>query len=334
MRLEDCILDIDAVVMAPILRKDPEPDWVADRDARVIPADLFNIYVRAGYLSFGRGTQFLGDDKNVLFSYFGLALRSVKEALEEAAEEFDLLIKAQELVYDPGKRMRGEKWDPGANKQMRKHFKRLLVNLQASLDATADVIAMFFTGMIPGLRLGRAQFSHVETWLDRPLPATGLIVSPQTHLMGTLHSSLRPIVYPAAPEEDWLRLMRMFRNKSAHLGDPAALRIVGLHDEKAHFYQFLPRRWPFIWEEQFKPSDSKAPKDPAIIPKFLQDNLVHDDLVTYLSGLVRKVMALVDAAFAVMNRAYTDFAGFSPNVVALAELQGSSEMHRFERFHA
>jgi hypothetical protein len=98
MRLEDCILNIDAVVMAPIHRKDPEPDWVAARDAAVIPAELFNIYVRTGYLSFGGGAKFLGDDNNVLFSYFGLTLRSVKEALEEAADELDLLNKAQGLI--------------------------------------------------------------------------------------------------------------------------------------------------------------------------------------------------------------------------------------------
>src|SRR6267378_3949923 len=261
MRLQDCVLDIDTAMMAPIQRKEPEPDWVAARDAGVIPAELFNIYVRAGYLSFGAASEFLADDRNILFSYFGLSLRSAKEALEEAADELGLLIKAQALIYDPGKKMRGEKWDPDANKQMRKHFKRLLLNLQASLDATADVVAMFFTGMIAGLRLGRAQFSQIEAWLDRPLPSIGLVVSPQEHLLGTLYGDLQPLVYSAAPEQDWLRLVRMFRNKSAHLGDPAALRIVGLHDDKGYFYHFLPRKWPFIWEEHFKPAEPTAQKD-------------------------------------------------------------------------
>ena len=49
MRLENCILDINAARAAPIQRKNPEFDWVATRDAGVIPPELFSMYERAGF---------------------------------------------------------------------------------------------------------------------------------------------------------------------------------------------------------------------------------------------------------------------------------------------
>jgi len=39
------------------------------------------------------------------------------------------------------------------------------------------------TGLIPGLRLGRAQFSRIENWLERPQPPGGLIVTPQRYFL-------------------------------------------------------------------------------------------------------------------------------------------------------
>src|SRR5262245_9423914 len=112
MRLENCILEIDRVVAAPIVRTEPEPDWVAARDAQILPPAGFAMYVRSSFLSFGAAPAFLADEKRLLFSYFGMVLRGVRDALVEADLELQGLSDSLARVYDPGKRIRGEEWDP------------------------------------------------------------------------------------------------------------------------------------------------------------------------------------------------------------------------------
>src|SRR5215475_4985114 len=114
MRLENCALDVAGAVMAPPVRNVPEDNWVRARDSGAIPRSLFELYTRASYLSFGAAPSFLKDDDNILFSYFGMLLRSVMSALVEGDDELRLFMAAREQVYDPGKRMRGETWDPTA----------------------------------------------------------------------------------------------------------------------------------------------------------------------------------------------------------------------------
>ena len=140
------------------MRTEPEKEWVQARDSASIPVELYNLYEKAHYLSFGSAPRFLGDPDNVLFSYFGMLLRSLMEALVDSNEQAQSFIVDQKLTYDAGKKLRGETWDPGADARARRHFRDLLIALQTSLDALADLIALFFTGLIPGLRFGRGQF--------------------------------------------------------------------------------------------------------------------------------------------------------------------------------
>jgi hypothetical protein len=333
MRLQDCCLEIDVVVSAPVQRMDPEEDWVQARDLGVIPAGLFDLYTRARYLSFGSAPPFLSDADNALFSYFGMVLRSVKESLVEADEHLGLFAEAQSQAYDPGKKALGKFWDAAADKKARREFRYLLVALQASLDALADLVALFMPALIPNLRVGRAQFSQIEVWLDRPLPAFGVVVSPQQYFLSQLHVVLRPLVYPGPPERDWLRLMRMFRNKAAHLGDHV-FRYMGFHDTHGRFYTFAPRQWPFIWERYMKRPDPSRSVDPNFLPNLFRKTLVHQDVVSYARGLRGKVTDVVAAGISVLNDAYVQFRDFPVNMGALVELQGSSELHEFEYFAA
>lgn len=333
MRLENCSLDIDLVVAAPVKWTEPQQDWVKARDAGHIPPSLFKLYTRAEYLSFGSAPPFLADADNVLFSYFGMVLRSVKESLVDADQELRLFVEAQGQVYDPGKKALGQPWDPTADQRARRHFRYLLLSLQGALDAVADLVALFLPGLIPTLRLGRAQFSRVEAWLDRPLPAAELILTPQQHFLTKLYDTLRPRVRPDSPERDWLPLMRMFRNKAAHLGDPV-FRYVVLHDKNGRFYTFPPRQWPYIWERHMKPADPSRAKDPEFLPNLFRQTLVHQDVVTYAQGLRGKVVDVIAVATGVLDEAYEQFKDFPVNLAALTELQGSSELHEFDYFPA
>ncbi|MDO8804457.1 MAG: hypothetical protein Q7R35_08495 [Elusimicrobiota bacterium] len=332
MRLENCKTEINQVVSAPIIRTKPEDDWVTAKDSGVLPLTAFTLYSRANFLSFDTEPPFLADKKRILFSYFSMLLTSIKESLLDADCELHLFIKARAQVYDPGKKLRGETWDATADNRARKHFRIYLLSLQAGLDANADLIAMFLPNLIPGLNLGRAHFSRVEAWLAQPLVSTGGIVSPQRYYLEQLYTQLRPLVQAKPPEKDWLQLMRMFRNKAAHLGD-RVFRYVGLHDSKDMFYTFIPREWPFLWEEHINlaggsPQSGQQPT----VGLLLHNSLVHEDIVSYSLGLQRKVTELIATNIDVIDSAYAAFQDFQPNNIALAELTKSFMRSDFEHF--
>ncbi len=331
MLLENCVLNVDLTTVAPLTRNQPEEAWVRARDAGAIPKSLYDLYCNADYLSFGGGPSYLRDGENVLFSYFTMILRSLLEALVDAHEQIPLFIEAQGCTYDLGKKTRGEPWDATADAKARRSFRDLLIALQSGLDSFADLVALVLTGLIPGLTLGRAQFARVETWLQHTLPPTGLVLTPFDFQLRRLHDALRPLVLAGPPERDWLPLMRMLRNKVAHLGQPV-FRQVGLHDENFRFHAFVPRQWPFIWEKHMKPHDPNIPVDKTVLPKLFREILIHQDIIAYVKGLRQKVLTVISEGVLVVSSAYKDFANFGVNQGALAELQSNSLMYDFEYF--
>jgi hypothetical protein len=331
MRLENCILQSNMVAAAPFIRDQPEEPWIQARDTGSIPLVLYDLYCHADYLSFGSAPSFLTDQENVLFSYFGMLLRCLMESLVDADEQLRSFIEAQQLTYDFGKKIRGEFWDPTADATAHRRFRDLLIALQTALDALADLIALFFTGRIPGLRFGRGQFAKIEIWLERGLPPLGILKTPYDDPLQKLHTTLRAAIYPGPPEEDWLRLMRMLRNKAAHLGQPV-FRKVGLHDATPRFYTFIPRQWPYLWEKHIRPHDPTIPVDPNFLPNHFRESLIHQDIVSFAQGLRGKVKEVIRTAIVGLGESYTQFKNFATNEAALAELQSNSEAYKFEYF--
>jgi hypothetical protein len=125
--------------------------------------------------------------------------------------------------------------------------------------------------------------------------------------------------------------MRMLRNKAAHLGD-AVFRYMALHDRDGRFYTFIPRQWPFIPEEHMHPAGVAPGATPEPFPELLRRTLMHEDIVSYASGLRRKVMEVVSTVLEILDSAYVHFRDFPLNTAALAELQGSAESYAFEHF--
>ncbi len=216
MKLEALNLDVAGVVVAPVKITAPQPEWLQARNAGVIPESLFKLYEAAGYLSFGAAPKFLADPDNILFSYFAMLLRGLRGQLSEGAELLVELKQAHSLLYDPIKKARGLSWDPTADKRSKRAFREIVVAAYSSLDMTADLVALMFTGRIPGLTVGRAQFGLIEDWLRKPVPTIGAILSPQDASVADLREALTPLVLPNGPERDWLPLVRMLRNKGAH----------------------------------------------------------------------------------------------------------------------
>jgi hypothetical protein len=149
--------------------------------------------------------------------------------------------------------------------------------------------------------------------------------------MQTLYDTLKPLILPGPPEAEWLSLMHMLRNKSIHLG-PAILRQMGLHDRTGKFYVFLPRKWPFIWERDFKAHDTIASSDRARGPSFFTDLLINQDIVSFAGCLHRKVIGVLRAGLSEILRMYRAFETFSTNQAAIMELDRNSVVFKFENF--
>ena len=249
----------------------------------------------------------------------------------DAHEQARLFAAAEELTYDPIKKLRGERWEKGADKRARRHFRDLLIALQTTLDALADVIAIFFPGSIKRLEVGRSQFSKIEPWLKDPLLSTGLIVTPFEFQLKKLHDTLTPLVCASHPETDWLPMMRLLRNKAAHLGQPL-FRQVGLHRAgDGKIFAFVPRQWPYLWESLIKPAGQRE-KNPVAFSQFFRDALIHQDIVTYSRGLLVKVQMVVAAASIVLNESYERFKDLPENQIALLQLTNNFEKYDFESF--
>src|SRR6476661_4696685 len=221
MLMKDCITDISHISMRPFERTGPEEEWVTARQSGFLPASAFELYRLNGFLSFGSAPRFLKDDGNILFSYFGLVLRSLMESCQDAGEQLKAFTESHKQSYDIGKKLKGEPWDKTADARARREFRDLLIALQTSLDSFADLLAIFWPGAIKNLSVGRAQFATIEEWLKQPMLApTGVLISPSHYYFQKMHQALLPVVNADPPETDWLPLMRLLRNKAAHLGQP------------------------------------------------------------------------------------------------------------------
>lgn len=124
-------------------------------------------------------------------------------------------------------------------------------------------------------------------------------------------------------------MMRLLRNKSAHLGQHL-FRQVGLpRIGDGKLFVFIPRQWPYIWERLIKPADQS---NPALFPQMLRDSLIHQDVVTYSRGLLGKVQAVIAEAATALNEAYEQFNNLPSNQAALTQLEKNSEKYDFENF--
>jgi hypothetical protein len=330
MRIEDCEVQGQLVaVTAAFTRTEPEADWLKARDAGILPASVFSLYKRAGFLSYGSSPRFFSDPKHYLFGYFSMVLESVKGTLVDAAEAADTFTLAQSEIYDVGKERRGESWDDDADRRAKNQFRMLVLSLCASLDATSELTALLLTGQIPGLVVGKGAFNEIEKWLKAPMPQmkTG-IITPQRVVLENLYQRLRPIVETTGPEKDWLPVMKLFRDKAAHLGT-VHFREIGFCDKDLRFHRFFPRRWPLLWEEHMSAAGSKEP-DPTLASMVGQ--FMRQDNISYLRSLRGKVTTLIGAAFDVLDSAYEQFKEFQPNQAAMLQLQKNAKVFDFEGF--
>lgn len=332
MRLQDCVLEVDQMMTGPMKRTEPDQYWLAAHDNGVIPEGVFKLYCSANYLSYGSAPPFFSDSRNAVFGYFRMLMGGVLEFFDDVEELHSEFKRQSDLLYDPAKKIRGIPFSVDASKHESRAFRRLTMSLAGSLDVFADVVALFFTGQINGLSVGKSDFSKIVSWVESALPPLGSIVTPPEHFRRHLHKVMQGFLICAGPDQEWIDMLNLFRNKSAHLGNQM-FPLSAFHDRTVTFYHFLPREWPEILEAQIEPGDGGVT---AEIQKRLREHfektLMHEDIVSFTDGLRKRVFNLLDAGFEVLNDAYGQLKSSPLNPQVLDDLQRNHRSYKFQHF--
>jgi hypothetical protein len=329
VKLQECSLETDLVFAHPQIIIRPKEEWVQAKDDGIIPDSLFKLYSQAGFLSADAPEGFLKDPGNKLFAYFGMLLRSLKALCAEEREleiEFETALAAS---WTPMKKVRGEDFDKQADIKARRILKYICFSLTGQLDNAAELIALFFTSRIARLRLGKADFQTVRDWLAKTLTKSSSLYTPHEHYLDQLYSALHPLVLSTGADKDWFELLQLIRNKSAHMGDRMHILIGLYNNETEKDYHFLPRCWPVTAQTLLLNIENKS-----FIPgkEQLESMLIHQDAISFVTGLRERVFAIIEITCDILCNAYRDFKTFDTNDAALKNLADNSKELQFEYF--
>lgn len=334
MNIEECHLQLRSVVSPPFERNDPEVDWVESRDAKTIPAVLYDFYRATRYLSASALAGFDSPEARVITVYFGRLVRGLKECLVDAAESLAEMHQFASRVYTPLRKYPYE-WDRDAARRERSSFRVVLINLLGALDVFAELAVLMLPEEITGVTAGNALFSQFEKWLQKPAASHASIVTPQQHFAQKLYGQIAPLVIvKAGPERDWLPLLRLYRNKVAHHGHQTFVH-VGLEAKDGRVGFFLPRSWPFVAEQYATTGEPWVPRDePVDFSEVLKSWLTHQDIEQYADGAHRKVASVIERGLELLLEMYLQNRSIPVSSRTLADLEKSKKSYDFQRFES
>jgi hypothetical protein len=333
MKLTDCILDIDMGVIRQPVRSSPHSDWQLAHEEGIIPRNVYKFYCCADYFSLDKAPKFLNDNDRLLFSFLHNILRGIRDSFIEANDLVNIIKDAQGKGYSPIKKLKKETWDSNADKRQYRSIRYLIVQMYGLLDQLAEVVSLFFHGDIPGLTVGRAEFSVLRKFARETFSFSDIIVTPKEHWFNELHSVLVDTIETHGSEEQWFELLKLYRNKMAHLGT-SMFPILRLHDDEGEFYSFLPNRFPIFHETRISFQD-KPQTEPSRVQdniEYIKRNHIHQDFVEYSESLLKKIYTVIDRCFEVLCITYNEFKSFDLNESALKSLKGKKSKCTFKCF--
>ncbi len=328
MKLQECDLNIYGVVTRPLIRSEPEREWVLAKESGIIPNSLFDFYCKANYFSFGKAPRFLSDSTRVIFPFVSNLTRGVFDCCLEADELLTQIKTSHEKIYTPIKKIKGSSWDDKANLRLQRTFKYLVVSLSGILDQFAEIAAVFFHPQLPKLNPGRTSFQTFKNFAESPPLVPGIILSVKYPLIQELYTVLKEEIVVAGPEQYWLDLFFLYRNKLAHLGSAMFWSVV-FNDDKDNPGIFLPNRWPYFIEQDITTGYGKPE---GTIKEFAEKALIHQDVVEYSEMLTGKIKTLIGRGVAVLCKAYAEFNSFDPAPEVISSLQKNTKAFSFQHF--
>ena len=298
MKLEDCITDISQSVMAPLLRRDREEGWDKAFEKEHIPESLYRFYIAAEYFSLDRCPQFLADDRKMLFAHLERSANLIRLSFEEYYELIALMNDNYSNFYFPGRVMDDDIDHKNQSRQFDRNLQILIINMYSILDSTAEAIAIL-TGWG---KLGRAEFSKlVEKVKANEISPATIITGPEDSYIDRIKTIIRDkVIVDNGNEKQWYELFKLYRNKSSHF---RTFSTFGLHDKNGKFYSFLPRQWPYYFQQDITKSGCGSDDDEtagAIFPRLL----IKQDIFEYCEGLHNKLYHIVGEIFQVLLELY------------------------------
>ncbi|MEP6957918.1 MAG: hypothetical protein ABI980_04245 [Nitrospirota bacterium] len=321
-------MDITGVVARPLVKTEPEQEWVDAEKTETIPPALYRFYINAEFFSLGRSPKFLADSEKMLFPYVGALARGILESLREAEDHIKDLRMAHEKEYTPIKKAKGREWDPKASEKALRSFKHLVVTSIGVLDQFAEIVSIFFCGEILNLQPGRASFEDLRKFSSAPLYLSKAVISPRLPLIEKLHSHFSLEITKSGAEKEWLELLLLYRNKLAHLGNAMFWRM-GFHTEGGECFDFLPNRWPLIFESEITAADESSI---GTVRGFAEESLIHQDMIEYSQGLLVKIKHVLNGGFEVLCEAYLTFKNFDVNPDIPKSIKKHSKSYEFRYF--
>lgn len=332
MKIDECILDIDKVVVSETEYFGQEPEWKEALDLNIIPANLYRFYCKADYFFFGKAPLFLSDSEKLLFPFLEAMCRGIRNSFMEANE---LATKIGELhpdKYSPIKRMTNQPWNETADRDTDRSFKYLVVNLTGALDQFAEIAALLLYPTLTTVPPGRASFVALSSFLTKLRKRTESIISPQEHFAEDLKVKMLPLIEKSGTDKNWIELLHLYRNKLAHLGS-SAFQYMCLHDKAGEFYLFLPKMWPRFFKQDVKEVVSTLPPTSSrSMVLTAKSQLIHCDLVEYSQGITQAVRGLLDAGMGVICEVYDSLKTSAPNQPAADALMKQRQEFEFQHF--
>lgn len=327
MKFKDC-LTADIVVSAPMARTSPDEPWVIAHDKKVIPTSLYKFYVMADYFSFDKCPIFLADDQRIIFSHLGASVDLIKSSFEDYHELLDLMKKYDTDTYNPIKKIKKEPFDPSAPKHFNRCLQLLLINMYSILDATAEAIsAVLSLG-----KFGRASFAEIVKRIQDDLRGPSIDTAKKTIV--SADEKYQEDIIKFIKEEiiddhnaEWFELFKLYRDKMAHFRYHSGFLF---HDKDGKFHHFLPRQWPYYFQQGITYGKAKDVDDNA----YFADLLMDCDIFEYCEGLHKKIYKLTENIFQSLSEAYSikKASTCSPSPDLLTKVNVLTHKYKFRHF--
>ena len=300
MKLKDC-LEADAAVSAPLLRKRPSESRESAYKKGFIPESLYKFYVTADYFSLDKCPKFLNDDQNILFPHLEAAIEIVKSSFEDYSELIDLMKKYDKDSYTPIKEIKKEAFDKHATKLFNRCFQILMINMYSIFDSTAETIAIILSWG----KLGRGQFTilvkDVRNNLSRNNNSSSVkIISLEDKYIEDIKNVIKKDII-AEHNNEWYELFKLYRDKQAHFRHYSGFL---LHDKECNFYHFLPREWPYYFQQDISCSKNVKSNANNNLKELFCELLMEQDIFEYCDGLHKKIYKLTNRIFIILTEAF------------------------------
>jgi len=295
MKIKDC-LETNLAVSHPLLRKEPEKSWILADRAGFIPEMLYKFYIDAEYFSLDKCPRFLNDNQKILFPHLEAAVEIIKSSFEDYYELTSLMNKYDADSYTPFKALKGETFDKNALKLFNRCFQILIINMYAILDSTAETIAIILSWG----KLGRGQFSALVADVRDDLKNSSKSSNTKIKYIEDIKNIIKEEII-AEHNNEWYELFKLYRNKQAHFRHFSDFL---LHDNKGNFYHFLPRQWPYYFQQDISTTKSAENYINADLKGSPSKLLMEQDIFEYCDGLHKRIFDITNYIFKVLLDAF------------------------------